>query len=52
MLLAEFDASGKLIRCCGAKTSLIKYQGKTILDSTIRHKIDSSNNMSATSVKR
>ena len=45
MLLAEFDGSGKLVDCCGAKASLITYQGKTILDATIRHKVDSANNL-------
>ena len=43
MLSAEFDQDGKLIDCCAAKASLIKYQGQTLLDSTVRHKIDSSN---------
>lgn len=45
MLLAEFDGNGKLVDCCGAKTSLIKYQGKTLLDATVRHKTDSSVNL-------
>ena len=43
MLYAKFDLNGKLIECCAAKASLIKYQGQTLLDSTVRQKIDSSN---------
>ena len=45
MLCAECDLCGKLIDCCAAKASLIKYKGQTLLDSTVRHKIDSSNKM-------
>ncbi|MDB4516404.1 heparinase II/III family protein [Crocinitomicaceae bacterium] len=41
MLCAEFDPKCKLIHCSGAQASLIKYQGRTILDATIRHKLDS-----------
>jgi hypothetical protein len=44
MLSAEFDQNGKLIDCCAAKASLVKYKGQTLLDSMVRHKIDSSNN--------
>ena len=40
MLYAQFDANGTLVDCSGAQASLIKYQGKTILDSTVRQKID------------
>ena len=40
VLCAEFDRNGKLKDCGGAKASLIKYKGKTILDSTVRQKID------------
>ncbi|MCF7974968.1 MAG: heparinase II/III family protein [Phycisphaerae bacterium] len=43
MLCAEFDLKGNLIDCSAAQASLIKYQGQTLLDSTVRHKIDSSN---------
>ena len=42
MLCAEFDLNGNLVDCSAAKASLIKYKGRTILDSTVRHKIDSS----------
>lgn len=45
MLLAEFDSNGTLIDCSGAKASLIKHQGRTIFDATIRHKVDSSGNV-------
>jgi hypothetical protein len=45
MLCAEFDRSGTLIDCSGVQASLIKYQGKTILDSTVRQKIDSHINL-------
>ena len=47
MLCAEFDLNGKLIDCSAAQASLIKYQGRTILDSTVRHKIDSHINNAA-----
>ncbi|TWU36471.1 Heparin-sulfate lyase precursor [Novipirellula aureliae] len=46
MLCAEFDADGKLADCSAAKASLIKYQGQTILDATVRHKVDRSNTLS------
>jgi hypothetical protein len=45
MLCAEFDLNGNLVDCSAAKASLIKYRGRTLLDSTVRHKIDSSNKM-------
>ena len=45
MLLAEFDAGGRLVDCSGAKTSLIRYQGETLLDATVRHKLDRSVNL-------
>jgi hypothetical protein len=43
MLCAEYDLNGTLIDCSAAKASLIRYKGKTILDSIVRHKIDSDN---------
>ncbi len=45
MLCAEYDLKGKMIDCSAAKASLIKYKGKTLLDSIVRKKIDSSRNM-------
>ena len=42
MLSAEFDQNGEMIECFAAKASLIKYQGQKLLDSMVRHKIDSS----------
>jgi hypothetical protein len=45
MLCAEFDRNGTLIDCSGTHASLIKYQGKTILDSMVRQKIDSHINL-------
>jgi len=44
MLCVEYDLNGKLIECSAAKTSLVKVKGQTLLDSIVRHKIDSSNN--------
>lgn len=41
MLCARFDPDGKLIDCSAAQASLIKYAGHTILDSSIRQKLDS-----------
>jgi hypothetical protein len=46
MLYAEFDLDGRLVDCSGAKCSLIKYKGKTILDSTVRQKVDCNINLS------
>ncbi len=40
MLLAQYDLNGKLLDCHAAQASLIRHKGKTLLDSTIRHKID------------
>ena len=45
MLCAEFDRNGKLIDCRAAQASLIKYQGRVILDSIVRQKIDRDHNM-------
>ena len=45
MLCAQFDSKNKLKSCYGAKASKINYKGKKILDSVIRHKIDSVNNI-------
>jgi Heparinase II/III N-terminus/Heparinase II/III-like protein len=45
MLCVEYDRNGKLIECSAAKASLIKVEGQTLLDSTVRHKIDSSDNV-------
>jgi hypothetical protein len=41
LLCAKFDAQDQLIECNGVKTSQIVYQGKTLLDSVVRHKVDS-----------
>jgi hypothetical protein len=40
VLCARFDRRGSLKSCAGAQTSSIKYQGKTLLDSVKRAKID------------
>ena len=48
MLCAEFDLNGKLVDCSAAQASLIKYQGETILDATVRHKIDSQSKYNST----
>lgn len=40
MLCARFDTHGKLIECYGVRTSRIVHQGKTLLDSVVRHKVD------------
>lgn len=45
MLCAELDGNGTLVDCSGSQVSLIKYKEKTILDSTVRHKIDSHNSL-------
>jgi len=45
LLCAQFDSQNNLMSCYGARTSKIRYKGKTILDSVIRHKIDSVNNI-------
>jgi hypothetical protein len=41
MLCAAFDRHGKLMDCSAAQASLIKYKEETILDSTVRQKMDS-----------
>ena len=51
MLCAEFDLNGKLVDCCAAKASLIKYKGQTLLDSTVRRKVDSNNNLNCQHLK-
>lgn len=40
MLCAEFNPEGELLNCSGAQASFIAYKGKTLLDNTVRHKVD------------
>ena len=40
LLCAKFDGQDQLVECYGVKTSQIVYQGKTLLDSVVRHKVD------------
>jgi hypothetical protein len=47
MLCAQFDSRNRMVRCGGAKASRIIYRGKKILDSVVRKKIDSINNIKA-----
>ncbi len=37
---ARYDPSGTAVECFGARTSLVRYRGRTLLDSTVRHKLD------------
>ncbi len=45
LLCAHFDFHNKLVSCYGAKASQIIYRKKKILDSVVRKKIDSVNNI-------
>lgn len=43
MLCVRFDSKGQPAECGGARASRIVYQGKALLDSVVRQKIDSGN---------
>lgn len=40
LLCAKYDRKGNLIECYGVQTSRIVHQGRILLDSVIRHKMD------------